>query len=119
MYPTLAISAKASTMKRRIPSWTTNAAAEIGANVSAWRRMLGLTQAELADRAGVSRETLSRLENGDGAVSLNTVLNILHIFGVLNPFVDASNPYATPFGMARATQQLPQRVVRKRPRTKP
>ena len=100
-------------MKRRIPSWTTRAAEEIGQNISSWRRMLGYTQEELADRAGVSRETHSRLERGDGSVSLHTVLNILHVFGILDQGVDATNPYATPFGMARAEQALPQRVSRR------
>lgn len=101
-------------MKRRTPSWTTASAREMGENISSWRKMHGITQAELASRAGVSRETLSRLENGDSSVALSTVLNVLHVFGVSDRLVEATNPYETAFGMARAGEVLPKRVVHAR-----
>ena len=37
------------------------------------RRLLGLTQAELACRAGIAAETLSRIEQGHRAPSLSTI----------------------------------------------
>ena len=101
-------------MKRRIPSWIQNAAGEIGQNISTWRRMYGLSQSELASRVGVSRETISRLENGDGTVAVNTLLTVLHVFGVSDKLVDSVNPYGTPFGMARAEAELPKRIVKPR-----
>ena len=47
----------------------------IGSDVATWRRLRRLTAAQVADRAGVSRHTVMRLENGDGA-SLENVLRV-------------------------------------------
>lgn len=38
--------------------------ARLGSNLKAIRTAAGLTQAELADRAGVSRKTINTVENG-------------------------------------------------------
>lgn len=100
--------------QKRVPHNITSCAQEIGENISTWRKMRGITQAELAERCRVSRETISRLEHGDGTVSLYTVLAALQKFGMLEKVQEATNPYNTPFGMARADQALGQRVCRKR-----
>ena len=42
------------------------------------RRRLGITQAELAERADVSLDTIKSVENGRRAMSLDTYLNIVH-----------------------------------------
>lgn len=43
----------------------------------AQREQRGLTQAQLADRARVSRESVSRLESGRDNARLSLVLNVL------------------------------------------
>ena len=51
---------------------------EIGPSIRERRKQRGLTQAELAGRAGISRVTLSKLENGKlSGISLRTVLTTL------------------------------------------
>jgi transcriptional regulator with XRE-family HTH domain len=45
----------------------------VGYHVMAWRRCLGLTQADLADRARLSRPYLSRLEKGKVDPSLSSL----------------------------------------------
>jgi HTH-type transcriptional regulator/antitoxin HipB len=50
--------------------------AELGEAIRRVRRERGLTQAELADRLGVGRMTISRLESGD-SVSVETALRAL------------------------------------------
>ncbi|WP_251157865.1 helix-turn-helix transcriptional regulator [Caniella muris] len=101
-------------MKRAIPFRTRQAAKEIGQSIGDWRRMQNLKSEELADMAGVSRSTLSRLENGDPSVSLATLLNICNVFAVMDRVIDAVDPYETDYGRARASQELPQRVRRAR-----
>jgi DNA-binding XRE family transcriptional regulator len=49
----------------------------IGQELRRRRREAGLTQAEVAVRAGIRQETLSRLENGRGNPTLRTVRAIL------------------------------------------
>ncbi|MFS3127434.1 helix-turn-helix transcriptional regulator [Nocardioides sp. Bht2] len=51
-------------------------ASELGEAVELARKAQGLTQQELADRIGVGRMTLVRLENGAG-VSIDTVTRAL------------------------------------------
>lgn len=69
-----------------------------------------LTQAQLADRAGVSRATLLRLENGDGGVSIENLLRILRALGLLDNVPRALDPYETDIGRLRSDEHLPQRV---------
>ena len=97
-------------MKRDIPVRTKLAAKSIGENLSTWRRLMGFTSAEVADRAGVSRDTISRLENGDPSVSFATFLNVLRAYDLVDAAVDATDPYLTDLGRARADQLIPQRV---------
>lgn len=97
-------------MKRPIPVRTKLCAKRIGESLANWRRMLVIPSQELADRAGVSRETISRLENGDPSVSFATVLNVCNVLGILDRVENAVDPYETDLGRARADQLLPQRV---------
>ena len=90
------------------------AARRLGENVSSWRKLYRITSEELADRAGVSRATVSRLENGDPSVSLATFLGVCRVLDMIDPVVEATDPYETDLGRARADQELPQRVRRPR-----
>ena len=50
---------------------------EIGARIANYRILAHIKQAELAERSGISRCCLSRLENGVGGVSFDSVLEVL------------------------------------------
>jgi transcriptional regulator with XRE-family HTH domain len=50
---------------------------DLGAEVRAERRRRGLSQAQLAAQAGVSREWLGRLENGAPRLEADKVLGVL------------------------------------------
>jgi transcriptional regulator with XRE-family HTH domain len=83
---------------------------DIGSHVQAWRKLRGLTQNQLADRAGIDRKTLMRVERGDGGVSFEIVLRVLHGLGVLDGVSTAVDPYETDVGRLRADDQFPRRV---------
>jgi len=53
----------------------------IGEQIRTRRRQLGLTQAELADRAGVSQAYLSGIETGGRAPREETILAIADAMG--------------------------------------
>jgi transcriptional regulator with XRE-family HTH domain len=95
---------------RRPPVAVARALRAIGSDVVVWRKLRGLTQAQLADRADVSRSTLQRLERGDGAISLENTLRILRALGVLDGVTRAVDPYESDVGRLRADEHLPQRV---------
>jgi transcriptional regulator with XRE-family HTH domain len=58
----------------------------LGQHVASERRLRGRTAAELAERAGISRDTLHRVERGDPSVAIGTVLELLFLLGV--PLLD-------------------------------
>jgi DNA-binding XRE family transcriptional regulator len=57
----------------------------IGRDLRRQRRKAKLTQAEVAARAKIRVETLSRLENGHGNPTLKTVRKILSALGARTP----------------------------------
>lgn len=67
-------------------TYTTSTDAEIlqdvGRRLSALRKARGLTQAEAAARAGLSRNTLYRAEQGENP-TLQTVVRVLRVYGRL------------------------------------
>jgi transcriptional regulator with XRE-family HTH domain len=79
-------------------------------DIVVWRKLRGLTQAQLADRAGIAVNTLRRLEGGDGGVAFENVLRVLRALGVLDDLARALDPYETDVGRMRSDEQLPLRV---------
>jgi HTH-type transcriptional regulator / antitoxin HipB len=57
-------------------------AADLGALIRERRRKLGLDQAELAERARVSRLWLSQVERGKPRAAVGLVLRTLQVLGV-------------------------------------
>jgi transcriptional regulator with XRE-family HTH domain len=76
----------------------------------AWRKLRGITQAQLADRSGVSRGTVQRIEAADMGVSVENLLRILRALGLLENVSDALDPLASDVGRLRSGERLPQRV---------
>ena len=75
-----------------------------------WRKLRGLTQAQLADRSGISRATLARLEGGEGGVTLESLLRVLRSLGLLDNLTQALDPYESDVGRLRSGEELPRRI---------
>ena len=56
---------------------------ELKTKIVEFRRKQNITQGELADRVGVRRETIVRLERGQYNPSLKLAYDIANVFGVL------------------------------------
>ena len=54
----------------------TAAARTIGEQFAAWRKLQGLTAVQVSERAGISRNTLRRVETGDTGVGLQAFLSV-------------------------------------------
>lgn len=91
----------------------TRALREMGEDLSTWRKLRGLTAAEVADRAGLAAKTVLRLESGQGA-TLENALRVARALGVLDSLTEALDPYATDVGRLRADEALPMRVRHRR-----
>ncbi|MDO5633421.1 MAG: helix-turn-helix transcriptional regulator [Micrococcus sp.] len=94
---------------RYTPTPVRRALRELGTNIRNQRKLLGLTAGMVAERAGISAPTLTKLETGGGA-GLDVTFSVLRVLGMLDAVVDASDPYETPVGRLRAGEHLPQRV---------
>jgi len=87
---------------------------QVGADVVTWRKLQGLTAAQVADRAGIDVTTLRRLEHGEGSTSLENVFRVARALGLLDVIASALDPYATDVGRLRMEERLPERVRRPR-----
>ena len=82
----------------------------LGAHLAAGRKIHGLTQQEMAERAGISRSTVVSLERGDGGPRLEAFLAITRVLGSSDAVVAATDPLATEYGRANAGRADRQRV---------
>ena len=87
--------------KAPTPQPVRRALRELADDVSAWRKLRGLTQAQVADRAGVGANSVRRLEDGEGGVSLENVLRVLRALGVMDTLLTALDPYESDVGRLR------------------
>ena len=82
----------------------------LGTHVSNWRKLNRLTAAMVAERAGISRDTLRAIEQGTGTASTENLLRVLRIIGIMDTVVKAADPYETDVGRLRMDEILPKRV---------
>jgi len=102
----------------RTPIAVANGQRRMGEDLATWRRLRRLTAAQVADRAGISRHTVMRLENGEGA-TMENLLRVTRALGVLDQLVGAVDPYKTDVGRLRSEEALPERVRPPRPGSRP
>lgn len=55
---------------------------KVGIKIASYRKALGLSQDELAEKIYVSRQLISKWENGTGVPTIDGLLNLCQIFGV-------------------------------------
>ena len=75
---------------------------EFGQHVRGWRMVLGLTAQQVAERAGITRDTLRKIEAGDPGVGFGNVVQVLRALGVLEQVVNAIDPLGSDIGRLRA-----------------
>jgi transcriptional regulator with XRE-family HTH domain len=99
---------------RPLSAKTRRTAKTLGEYISTFRRLQGLTAEQVADRAGISRVTLRKLEQGDPSVGMDVFLEVSRVLGVLDFVLEGMNPYETALGQSLAEQnlELPKRVRR-------
>lgn len=75
---------------------------EFGGHVRGWRMVLGLTAQQVSERAGITRDTLRKIETGDPSAGFGNVAQVLRALGVLDQVVTAVDPLGSDIGRLRA-----------------
>jgi transcriptional regulator with XRE-family HTH domain len=101
-------------MAGRTPVRAAHGMTDLGEYLRGWRQLRGLSQAQVAERARISAQTVRSLELGRGSASTDSLLRVALVLGVLDDLVNALDPLQSPLGRARATELLPRRVRRPR-----
>jgi len=72
------------------------------------------TQALLAERIGVSRRTIQRLEEGSPTTTIVVIAKVLFVYGLLDDFIQIADPNRDTVGSALAKKNRPRRVRAKK-----
>lgn len=102
-------------MKRERPTdrIVDTALRDLGQHLRGWRRLNGLTQAQVAERAGVSRGVITRLEAGGPGVTLDGFVRVLRALHITDELTEALDPLNSDRGRLRATELLDDRATRR------
>ena len=95
---------------KRISASVKDATSEIGKSIKTWRMLYQLKATQVAQRAGISLGTLSKIENGDPTISTAAFLEVAKSLGLLDAIVDSIEPLNHDLGRARVNENLPKRI---------
>lgn len=102
---------KTSAALGKLPFEAEDVLRELSARVRVARRAKGLTQADLAAKAGVSLQTMSAVEKGASTVQIGYWLSVLWALDLLSGFSDSVAQLGREVGdVALLESQLPKRV---------
>jgi len=81
-----------------------------GENLKTWRKLYMLKAEQVAERAGISLGTLSKIENGDPSISTASFLEVLRSLGLLDTLAESLDPLNSDLGRARVSENMPKRI---------
>lgn len=94
---------------------------KLGLDIKDARLRRGLPQRIIAERAGISKPTMVKVEKGDHSVPIGIYAAVLQALGLLDGLGDLADPKNDPVGAAISLERLPKRarlVSRKTPEGK-
>ena len=104
----------ASTRYSKLPIPALRALRKLGRDVRDARRRRRIPVAVMAERASISRTTLSKVEKGEPGVSLGAYATVLFVLGFAERLGDLADPGTDELGLALEEERLPQRIRRPR-----
>lgn len=94
---------------KHVPS-VERALRDLGTNIRIARKKRRMSVADFAERMGVSRPTVTRLETGDGGVSVANLAMALRALGELDRLGDLMDMAQDDTGLMMDSAALPQRI---------
>ena len=82
----------------------------LGENLKTARLRRRLPQSQVAERAGISLNTLSKIEAGDPGVAIGNVAAVMQAIGLGTPFEEVASPAQDLSGLRLESERLPKRA---------
>lgn len=101
-------------MKSNVPTQALERTRELGYRVRLARTRRGLSIAELADKAGINRNTLNALELGKSGIALRAYVTVLWALGLDKTLDAIAHPDADTHGKTLEASRRPARVRKSR-----
>lgn len=101
----------------QIPIPVKRALRKLGSDIRDARRRRRIPTQVMAERVGVSRTTLLKVEKGDPGVSSGTLATVLFVLGLVDRLTDLADVRHDQVGLDLADEWLPQRIRRSRRKT--
>lgn len=83
---------------------------KLGHDIRDARRRRRIPVAIMAERASISRTTLSKVEKGDPGVSLGTYATVLFVLGLIDRLGELADPRHDSVGLELEEEHLPERI---------
>lgn len=83
---------------------------KMGQDINDARRRRRITIALMAERAGLSRATIGKIEKGDPTTSIGGYASVLFVLGMINALSDLVDSTHDLLGRRLEDEKLPQRV---------
>ncbi|MDO5532543.1 helix-turn-helix domain-containing protein [Sutterella sp.] len=88
----------------------------LGTDIRSARLKRRLPQAIVAERSGISLNTLSKIEKGDPGVSIGNIASVLQSIGLLSRLTQLASAGEDEAGLLLEERNLPQRIrLKKKP----
>ncbi len=87
---------------------------KLGQDINDARRRRRITMELMAERAGISRSTLSRVEKGDENTSLGSYASVLFVLGLTNQLGNLADANNDLMGQTLEEENLPKRIRMKK-----
>lgn len=83
---------------------------KLGGDLRDARRRRRIPTRLMAERAGIGRSTLHRLEKGDPTVAVGTYATVLFVLGMTSRLSDLAEPKHDAVGLDLEEERLPKRI---------
>ncbi len=95
---------------RNTPIPVRRALKRLGLNLRDARKRRRIPMRLAAERASISRATLTKIEKGDEGVSLGAYARILFVLGLIQPLAELADPKFDELGLDLEAEKLPKRI---------
>ena len=83
---------------------------KLGQDLSDARKRRRIPMQLAAERASISRTTLSKIERGEEGVSVGSYARILFVLGMIDRLIELADPSFDELGLRLEAEKLPKRI---------